>query len=203
MKSPRPIGPILGFALLFLFQFPAEVALAEIRNPYRQQADLVESAKEVVQANPESSDAQFNLGNALIRAGRPDEATTPLAEAIRLRPDMKQAYLLLGSVYDRQRHYVDEVELYKKAVEQFSGSDDLLKLLAAAYSRDRRFEEAIETQRQVIQLKPQDSAAYTTLASYTCKPDTTARRSTLRARRSAWIHQMEPPMTISARLISD
>src|SRR5260370_19889584 len=98
MKTSHSIGPILGFALLFLLTFAGEDALAGIGNPYGQ-GDPVERAKEAVQANPESSEARFNLATALQSVGRRDEAISALVEAIRIRPDYKAAYLILAGIY--------------------------------------------------------------------------------------------------------
>src|SRR5215469_15417995 len=71
------------------------------QNRYGQQEDPVQRAKEAVQASPRSAQAYFELGTALQRSDKRDEAITALAEAVRLRPDFREAYLALASLYHR------------------------------------------------------------------------------------------------------
>jgi tetratricopeptide (TPR) repeat protein len=65
---------------------------------------------------PRNHRAHNNLGNALLEAGRPDEAMAHYAEAVRLSPDYASAHNNLGTVLLRRGRRAEAVAHYTEAI---------------------------------------------------------------------------------------
>jgi TolB-like protein/DNA-binding winged helix-turn-helix (wHTH) protein/Flp pilus assembly protein TadD len=85
-----------------------------------RQTESLNEWKRGYELDPSSPGGSAWLGWALFRAGRSQEAMPLLQEAIKLNPDFPQAHERLGYVYV-------ELRLFDKALEQFSGPDELSK----------------------------------------------------------------------------
>lgn len=65
----------------------------------------------------DSFDVQNNLGVALFRDGKPNEATKHFKESIRLSPNWWTAYNNLGAIYQEQGKIKEAKSLYEKSIE--------------------------------------------------------------------------------------
>ena len=94
-----------------------------------------------LEINPNSSNAQVNWGNALVRLGRPDEAIEHYTTALRLRPDNADAHHNWGVALARQGRYAEAVEQFQDALKLDSthveARDYLAKAAALAKQRPK------------------------------------------------------------------
>ena len=85
------------------------------------------------QANPDSAEAQFELGNVHVRAGELAQAVAAYKKAIALDPNYQTAYANLGVVYYQQGQFDLAATQYKKALELDPNDGDVAYNLGALY----------------------------------------------------------------------
>jgi tetratricopeptide (TPR) repeat protein len=118
-----------------------------------------------------SSDAaldHFNQGVDLENQGKYQEALGEFQKAITSNPNLRDAYLEIGSIYGRLKRYDDQVQWCKQALEKFPGqsSYQFLGQIAAALGLKGKYNEAIEILKLVVQIKPDNPDSFLILASF-------------------------------------
>ena len=110
--------------------------------------------------------AQYQLGEALLKRQRPDEAMTAFEEAIRLNPNQGSARVTLGSLYLQRRRYDDAERVLEPAT--FLMEESVVAAaaqnLAVVYQARGDLDRAEELLLRAIDLKPQWSSAQRQLA---------------------------------------
>ena len=113
---------------------------------------------------PDSGHSHYNLGVALDRLGRHDEAATAYRETLRLEPDNIPALVNLTNTLSNQGNGEEAIALYRKAVafnpdlaENHSNFGNLLR-------RQGNLDEAVVEYREAIRLLPYYPAPYNNLA---------------------------------------
>ncbi len=101
------------------------------------------STLQAVQENPDSLQAQNNLGNALARVGRFEEAITHLEAAIRLQPDSARIQNNLGATLADLGRYEEAIGHYQTAIQLDPGYAQAYFNLAKASAKLDRSAEAI------------------------------------------------------------
>lgn len=94
---------------------------------------LVTVPEATAQANPDSAQAQFELGNAYVQAGQWDQALAAFQKAIELDPNFQGAYANLGVVYYQLEKLDLAASQYKKALELDPNDGDVAYNLGALY----------------------------------------------------------------------
>lgn len=84
-------------------------------------------------ADPDSAEAQFNLGNYYVNNGLLDSAVVAYQRAIELDPLYQGAYANLGVVYYQQGEFELAASQYEKALELDSTDGDVVYNLGALY----------------------------------------------------------------------
>lgn len=98
-----------------------------------------------------SSNAHLNLGILLARDDDPDGAVDHYREAVRIRPDLGDAWFALGNALKRQRDYAAAEEAYLQAVQFMTQKHSAwLNLGNMYYSNLRRADDAIAAYRAAI-----------------------------------------------------
>jgi spermidine synthase len=112
--------------------------------------------QEALRAGPDLADVHYDFGTALEAAGRRTEALAQFREAMRLQPGwaapMADAALLLALDPDpARRNSAEAVDLATRAL-KLTGprNQDALEVLAAAYASAGRYDEAVNVQRQAV-----------------------------------------------------
>src|ERR1041384_57708 len=156
----RLIAITLGVCLSTLIPIDTSAQNLERRAQRNQTEDqIIKQAKDAVAAQPASAEAHFLLGQAYAQAERLEESIDPLKEAIQLKADYEPAYLLLGTVYEELTRYEEEILAYKNGLVAIPKSVAILDRLSRTLIQRRRLDEALEIQRQLVELKPDDARA--------------------------------------------
>jgi serine/threonine-protein kinase len=111
-----------------------------------RQTESLNEWKRGYELDPSSPGGSAWLGWALFRAGRSEEAIPLLQEAIALNPDFPQSHERLGDIYI-------ELGSFDKALEQFSGPDELTKRIYVL-ARSGRGATAKRELEQFLRLPP-------------------------------------------------
>jgi len=132
--------------------------------------EAVRYREEAVGIAPEDPALWRDLGIARRRAGAEREAVTCFREALRLDPtDAAGVGLELGRALKTLGETQRAVDAYRDAVARHPGCPELWSDLAILYSDLGLFAESDEAVRQAIRLKPNNAAAWHTIATNTLK----------------------------------
>jgi tetratricopeptide (TPR) repeat protein len=93
----------------------------------------VSDPEATAQANPDSAQAQFDAGNAYVKAGQWVQAQAAFQKAIELDPNFQGAYANLGVVYYQLEQLDLAASQYKKALELDPNDGDVAYNLGALY----------------------------------------------------------------------
>jgi tetratricopeptide (TPR) repeat protein len=133
---------------------------------WRDSVTLFEHALAVA---PRDNDfAHFNLGIALKRAGRPDDAATHFAEAVRIRPSYVNAHIYLGLIEYERGKYEEATRHYGDALDYAAGHPnhgDAENNLGAALAAMGKNEEAASHYAKALELRPGDADTQYNLAN--------------------------------------
>jgi superkiller protein 3 len=125
------------------------------------------------QANPDSAQAQFELGNSYVNAGEWQKALTAYQKTVELDPNYQAAYANMGVVY-YQLEQLDLAALqYKKALELDPKDADVAYNLGALYLQQALInsnppnpdllKQAIDQLQNVVELDPNLAEPYFSL----------------------------------------
>jgi Tfp pilus assembly protein PilF len=114
-----------------------------------------------VSANEESpAQKAFNAGMACKDAERYDEAVTHFTEAIRLSPDIDEAYYFRGLIYYVKEQYDSAIADFNQAIRIAPNEADYYNIRGSAYSCKDNLDSAIADFTKAIQLNPNDAETY-------------------------------------------
>jgi tetratricopeptide (TPR) repeat protein len=122
-----------------------------------QAVELFETAS---QRDPQSFQAQFNLGLAKLNLKQPEAAVQPLQASLRLLPESKDANSALALAYVMQGKFSDSVAPLEAAREADSTDTKTLGLLSFAYYRTNAAAKAVPLLRQAIERSTDDPKLY-------------------------------------------
>jgi len=109
---------------------------------------------DTVAKRPDNPRAQNNLGIALDRQGKIDEAIVHFAEAVRLKPNYADAHGNLAFALVRQGRNKEAIEHYYQAVRLKPDSSTAHHNLGVALYREQRIDEAIAQYSVAVRLTP-------------------------------------------------
>jgi tetratricopeptide (TPR) repeat protein len=95
--------------------------------------DELSAPEATAEANPESAEAQFQLGNAYYQSARMDEAIKAYQSAINIDPNYQAAYANLGVTYYQLQQFDLAARQYEKAIELDPEDGDVTYNLGALY----------------------------------------------------------------------
>lgn len=118
---------------------------------------------DTVARRPENSRAENNLGNALLKIGRADDAKPHFERALQLDPDYADAHNNLGVVMLRHNRPLDALAAFKRAAECKPKYADAYYNQGEAYLQLHRDEDAIAALRRSLELAPNNPKAHNNL----------------------------------------
>jgi tetratricopeptide (TPR) repeat protein len=101
--------------------FTVRMALGNARAQQQKTAEAIESFQRAVQLDPKSADALAALGQALLNAGRADEAERALRAASQIKPD-PATQVALGFALVRQKKLEPALALFTQLLAQEPGA---------------------------------------------------------------------------------
>jgi len=148
--SPRPwVAATAGAALA------ACATLTWIQQSYWR--DSVTLFTHALAVSRENAVSHINLGIALEKEGRREEALQHYLEALRLEPNRPQVHGNLGNVLDAMGRFEEAVAQYQEALRLRPGVAPVYNNLGLAYAAQGRMEEAVSNYLEAIRLQPGDA----------------------------------------------
>ena len=121
-----------------------------------ESAARIRAGKRDPHYNLASAFVQMNLGDALARKGRSDDAMVHYAEAIRLQPDYGDAYYNRGTVLFARGRIDEAIADWEKALEMRPNDADAHTSLGNALLQKGALREAIAQYETALTLTPED-----------------------------------------------
>ena len=115
---------------------------------------------DTIAKRPGNPRAHLNLGNALDRLGKPNEAMAQFSEAVRLKPDYAEAHNNLGASLLDQGRLNEAVAELSESVRLNPRYEAAQNNLGAALVRQGRLDEAIKHLAEAVRLLPSDAGAH-------------------------------------------
>ena len=114
----------------------------------------------IVAHHPTARDAYHNLGNALLQAGRIEEAYEASLKAIELRPNNSMSHSNLARTLIRLERYDEAEESLKRALELKPKSSIAWQNFGILHFKQQRYEEAVAAYQKVLITNANSAKAY-------------------------------------------
>ncbi len=134
------------------------MALKECQPPQHEEA--IRFLTVAVALRPDSPGVRYNLGNALVGAGRLDEAKVAYRQAIGLKPDYAMAHFKLGWVLGQQGQLDEAIAACRRAIELKPDHADAHYILGNYLDDAGRPDEAEAAYRKAIALRPDHAESH-------------------------------------------
>ena len=121
-------------------------------DPLEKELEMYRLALEIL---PTFSRARNNLGVALRRRGRVDEAIEQYQLAIEQNPKYAEALSNLGTAYSYEGRIEEALETYRLAAQHAGGDGYIHHRLGVMYLRVGRYQEAIKELRKAVSREPE------------------------------------------------
>ncbi|QIB64316.1 O-linked N-acetylglucosamine transferase, SPINDLY family protein [Kineobactrum salinum] len=125
----------------------------------------LEPLDQALQLDPQDPELHNTRAQALYRLGRAVEAVDHLETALKLKPRLKQARLLLIKLYNDAGGFNEALAHVATAEQHFPGDDEVLARKAHALAKLTRFGESIQTHEELVANFPDDPVHLSNLAS--------------------------------------
>jgi tetratricopeptide (TPR) repeat protein len=110
--------------------------------------------RDAIKAKPEMVEAHNDLGVALYRSGKTDDAIAEFKITVAIRPGYADAHSNLGALYAVKGMTDDAIREYREAIRWKPDHIDARSHLADALAAQGNLAEAIEQYREVLRLRP-------------------------------------------------
>ena len=130
-----------------------------------QGKDALPAFQTCAQLQPDSAEAQYNLGIALKSAGQFENAVASYRQAVELNPVYAEAYSNLGNTLKDLGQLSEAVASYRHAIKIKPDLFDTHNNLGTALKGLCQLDEAVACYRQAINIKPDFALAYYNLGN--------------------------------------
>jgi superkiller protein 3 len=115
--------------------------------------------EQALRLNPNYDTAYNNLGIALRKLKRYEEAVVAYEQALRLNPNYDTAYNNLGYALDELKRYEEAVVAYEQALRLNPNSDKAYNNLGWLYETQGKLQDAMTQYERALEINPNDSFA--------------------------------------------
>ena len=126
--------------------------------------EAIEQFNELLKFKPDFSEAQNNLGYALLLTGNTQQAIEHFRLAIKYRPASPEAYFNLAAAMKKQGRLEEAISCYKQALEIKPDYIDAYLKLAITFNELKKFDDAIEPCNKVLGFDPGNIIAHSYLS---------------------------------------
>jgi tetratricopeptide (TPR) repeat protein len=130
-----------------------------------QGRDAVHASQQAVTFMPDDAEAQANLGNALLRSARCEEATLSYVRALELNPRSPQVCNNLGNALRALGRPAEAVACYARAIAEKPDFAEAHSNLGNALRGLGRLEEAVASYRRALDIKPDFAEGWNNLGN--------------------------------------
>jgi len=163
-EIPEPAGAQIVYQGDVIPYYPAPLektpenelyrALAQVRMDNNSEAGIGQFKAAIGKYRPGETEFYSELGDALRRAGKANEAVPFFEEALRRKPDSLSGWVGLGSTYESLRQYPKAVEVFQHAI-RLAPSDGLLwQELGQIYINRGSKKQAMDALQESLALDP-------------------------------------------------
>ncbi len=121
--------------------------------------------RHIIALNPQARSAHLNLGDALYKQGRYEEALEATRVAVEQDPDSFNARNNLGAVLSKLSHLEEAENHLRRAIALDPQARDAYVNLGAVLYKQGRYEEALEVARVVVEQAPDSFKAHVNLGA--------------------------------------
>src|SRR5262249_15148960 len=137
------------------------IALQHHQTGRLQEAEQI--YRQILAAEPNNAEAQYNLGRALKATGQLEGAADCYHQALQLRPDIPDLHVNLGNVFTEQGQFDNAIVCYLRALAIQPNLAEAHYNLGSALRAQGKIDEAIASFRQAVALKPDFAEAHNNL----------------------------------------
>jgi tetratricopeptide (TPR) repeat protein len=123
-----------------------------------------EAWAEVVKIEPSFAEAQYNLGVALVKVRKYEEALSHFERAVDLNPYFIRGYYAMGNSLLHLNRNEEAIKQYTRALELNPDDPSTHHNLGVAYSRSGNDGKAVEEYEKALEVEPDFALAYQSLA---------------------------------------
>ncbi|MEJ2430175.1 MAG: tetratricopeptide repeat protein [Deltaproteobacteria bacterium] len=105
----------------------------------------------------------YNLGTALDKQGRTDDAIKHYQEALRIKPDYAEAHNNLGIALDKQGRIDDAIKHYQETLRIEPDNGEAHNNLGIDLDRKGRIDDAIKHYQETLRIEPDNAEAHNNL----------------------------------------
>ena len=124
---------------------------------------VAEAWAKVAEMEPSYAEAQYNLGVALAKLGKHEDAVSHLEKAVSLNPYFINGYFAMGNTLLHLDRGEEAIEQYMKALELNPDDPATHHNLGIAYSSMKNYEKAVAELEKTLEVDPNYMLAYQSL----------------------------------------
>jgi tetratricopeptide (TPR) repeat protein len=143
----------------YLYVFNLANALADAasaRHDTNEFAEAVQTYRQALQLNPNSSEAHHNLGLTWQAQGRAGEAVAEFEQAVRLNPNRVDTWTQLGFLYATQNKMPESERPFRELIRLQPGNANAYGWLGNALAEQNKLSEAVQFYLTALKLDPKD-----------------------------------------------
>jgi tetratricopeptide (TPR) repeat protein len=126
--------------------------------------NAIEAARKVIELNPKSEIAIFNLGIMFQKLKRYEEAIAAFEQALQVKPDYDAAHYNIGLCYFSLKKNKEAIGAFRNYVAIVPDNADAWLNIGVGHMQMKEFEAALEPLKRCVELRPDYGAALYNLA---------------------------------------